>query len=157
MVLGVRVIQLLQWWSIPRRGWIIILAELAVIVTLASWVYSEYLNNTYFQSYVNNLSPILLPIVSVGFGISSATIATLLYFTIRNVRQQEEPKEEDLSRKRVSAKKTFKKPQVTSSRAEKAVSGALAIGPRARAPITGSYSPKRGTAQDSDNEEDETS
>ncbi len=63
-----------------------IVAELAAIITPASWVYSEYVNNTYFQSYVNNLPPILLPIVSVGFGITSATIGTLLYFTMRNMR-----------------------------------------------------------------------
>jgi hypothetical protein len=147
----------LQWWNIPRRGWIIILAELAVIVTLAGWVYSEYVNNTYFQSYVNGLSPILLPIVSVGFGISSATIATLLYFTMRNVRMKEGPREQDLSRKRGSAKKTIKKSQVSSSRKEQAVIGALLIGSKAMAPIAGSYSPKRGIAQDNENEEDESS
>jgi len=147
----------LQWWSIPRRGWIIILAELAVIVTLAGWVYSEYVNNTYFQSYVNGLSPILVPIVSVGFGIASATIATLLYFTMRNVRMKEEPREEDLPRKRGSAKKTIKKSQVSSSRTEQAVTGALFIGSKVRAPIAGSYSPKRAIAQDNENEEDESS
>jgi hypothetical protein len=146
----------LQWWNIPRRGWIIILAELAVIVTLAGWVYSEYVNNTYFQTYVNNLSPILLPIVSVGFGVSSATIATLLYFTMRNVRMKEGPREDDLPRKRASAKKTIKKSQVSSSRTEKAVTGALFIGSKARAPLAGSYSPKRGIAQDNENEEDES-
>jgi len=127
-----------------------------VIVTLAGWVYSEYVNNTYFQSYVNGLSPILLPIVSVGFGITSATVATLLYFTMRNVRMKEEPREEDPPRKRVAAKKTIKKSQVSSSRTEKAVTGALLIASKARAPTPGSYSPKRGIAQDSENEEDET-
>jgi hypothetical protein len=146
----------LQWWSIPRRGWIIILAELAVIVTFASSVYSEYVNNTYFQSYVNGMSPILLPIVSVGFGIASATIATLLYFTMRKVRTKEEPREEDLPRKRASAKKIIKKSQVSSSRTEQAVTGALLIGSKARAPTAGSYSPKRRIAQDNENEEDES-
>ena len=146
----------MQWWSIPRRGWIIILAELALIVTLASWVYSEYVNNTYFQSYVNGLSPILLPIVSVGFGITSATIATLLYFTMRNVRQREGLREEDSPRRHVPARKTVKKPMITSSRTEKPTTGGLATGPRARPPVTGVSSSKRGTAQDSGNEEDET-
>jgi len=127
-----------------------------VIITLANWVYSEYVNNTYFQSYVNNLSPILLPIVSVGFGITSATIATLLYFTMRNMRQQEGPREEDLPRKRVPLKKTVKKPQAQPSKTEKSVTGALAPGPRARALISGSWSPRRGTTQDSANEEDES-
>jgi hypothetical protein len=146
----------LQWWSIPRRGWIIILAELAVIVTLGGWVYSEYVNNTYFQSYVNGLSPILLPIVSVGFGITSATIATLLYFTMRNIGQQEGPKVEDVARRHVPARKTLKKPIVTSSRTEKTTTGRLVIGPRARLPVTAVSSSRRGTAQDSGNEEDET-
>jgi len=105
---------------------------------------------------VNNLSPILLPIVSVGFGITSATIATLLYFTTRNVRQQEGPREEDFRRKRVPVRKTAKKPQAQPSKTEKSVTGTLAAGPRARAPISGSWSPRRGTAQDSGNEEDES-
>jgi hypothetical protein len=127
-----------------------------VIVTLASWVYSEYVNNTYFQSYVNGLSPILLPIVSVGFGISSATIATLLYFTMRNIRQQEGPQVEDVARRHVPARKTAKKTMVTSSRTEKPTTGGLAVGPRARPPATGVSSSKRGTALDSGSEEEET-
>ena len=107
------------------QGWIIILAQLAVIVTIASWVYSEYVNNAYFQSYVNGLSPILLPIVSVGFSISSATIPTLLYFTMRIVRRQDEPNEEDPPRKPVSEKKAIKKIQVSPSRTEKALTRAF--------------------------------
>ena len=145
----------MQWWSIPRRGWIIILAELAVIVTLAGWVYSEYVNNTYFQIYMNGLSPILLPIVSVGFGISSATIATLLYFTMRNVGQREGLREEDSPRRHVPARRAVKKPMVTSTRTEKPTTGGLAMGPRARPPVTGVSSSKRGTARDDGNEDDE--
>jgi hypothetical protein len=144
----------LQWWSIPRRGWIIILAELAVILTLAGWVYSEYVNNTYFQSYLNGLSPILLPIISVGFGISSATIATLLYFTMRNVRQREGLREEDSPRRHVPGMRAVKKTMVTSTRTEKPTTGGLAMGPRARPPVTGVSSSKRGTAQDSANEDE---
>ncbi len=126
-----------------------------MIATLSSWIYSEYVNNTYFQIYVNSLSPILLPIVSVGFGTASATIATLLYFTMRNVRRQDGPREEDLPRKRVPVKKTVKKPQAQPSKTEKSVKGALAPAPGARVPISGSWSPRRGL-QDSGNEEDES-
>ena len=126
-----------------------------MIVTLAGWVYSEYVNNTYFQSYVNGLSPILLPIVSVSFGITSATIATLLYFTMRNVRQREGLREEDSPRRHVPARKTVKKLMITSSRTEKPTTGGLAMAPRARPPVTVVSSSKRGTAQDSGNEEDE--
>ena len=146
----------MHWWSIPRRGWIIILAELAVIVTLAGWVYSEYVNNTYFQIYVNGLSPILLPIVSVGFGVSSATIATLLYFTMRNVRHREGLREEDSTRRHVPARRAVKKPMVTSTRTEKPTTGGLAMRPGARPPVTGVSSSNRGTAQDGGNEEDES-
>jgi hypothetical protein len=146
----------LQWWSIPRRGWIIILAELSVIAALAGWVYSEYVNNSYFQTYVNGLSPILLPIVSVGFGITSATIATLLYLTMRNTRQREGVREEDSPRRHASARKTVKKPVITSSRTEKPTMGGPRIGPRARPPVIGVSGSRRGTAQDSEDEEDET-
>src|SRR2546425_2361819 len=149
-------IQLLEWWNIPRRGWIIILAELVVIVTLASWVYSEYVNNSYFQSYVNSLSPILLPIVSVGFGITSATVATLLYFTMRSIRQREGRREEEAPRTRIPPKKTVKKPEVPFSRTERATTGAPATRPRARVPFTEVSSPKHGTARDRENEEDES-
>src|SRR5205807_4970102 len=90
---GVPVIQLLEWWSIPRRGWIIILTELVVIISLGSWVYAEYLSNSYFQSYINSLSPAIVPIISVAFGIASATVATLLYFTMRSIRQREGARE----------------------------------------------------------------
>ncbi len=127
-----------------------------MIVTLAGWVYAEYVNNTYFQTYVNSLSPILLPIVSVGFGITSATIATLLYFTMRNVRQRKGLREEDSPRRYVPVRRAVKKPMVTSTRTEKPTTGGLAMGPRARPPVTGVSSSKRGTAQDSGNDKDET-
>jgi len=146
----------LQWWSIPRRGWIIILAELAVIVTLASWVYSEYLNNTYFQSYLNGLSPILVPIISVGFGITSATVATLLYFTMRNVRQRGGPSEEDLDRKRVPAKKVVKKTPSSIFENRETRDRTVSDRARNRMPIAGVSSLRRRAARDSGNEEDES-
>ena len=152
---GVPVIQLLEWWSIPRRGWIIILTELAVIIGLSSWVYAEYLSNSYFQSYVNNLSPILVPVVSVGFGIASATVATLLYFTMRNVRKREAVKDEELSTRRGATKRTVKKPQASSPRSEKAT-GATTTVLRQRASITGGPTARRGTAQQSSDEDEQS-
>ena len=145
----------MEWWDIPRRGWIIILTELAVIVGLGGWVYSEYLNNPYFQIYVNSLSPILVPIVSVGFGIASATVATVLYFTMRNITQRGGLKEDELSRTRGPAKKTGKKPQISSSRSEKPVTGGLAAAPKSK-PIAGTSSLRRGTAPASRADEDES-
>jgi len=146
----------LEWWNIPRRGWIIILGELAVIIGLGGWVYAEYLNNSYFQGYVNSLSPILIPIVSVGFGIASATAATVLYFTMRNVRLKEGLEGEDSVRRRGAEKKTVKKPQVSSSRSERGGKGGIGMAPRPKPAIAGGSSAKRGTIQDSNHDEDES-
>ncbi|HEX9197539.1 MAG TPA: hypothetical protein VF906_07075 [Candidatus Bathyarchaeia archaeon] len=118
-------------------------------------MYSEYLNNPYFQIYVNSLSPILVPIVSVGFGIASATVATVLYFTMRNITQRGGLKEDELSRTRGPAKKTGKKPQISSSRSEKPVTGGLAAAPKSK-PIAGTSSLRRGTAPASRADEDES-
>lgn len=62
-----------------------------MIVVLGLWVVSEYLNNAYFQSYVNSLAPIVVPILSVAFGVTSATVATFLYFGMKKVQSQEVP------------------------------------------------------------------
>ncbi len=126
-----------------------------MIIGLGSWVYAEYLSNSYFQSYVNNLSPILVPVVSVGFGIASATVATLLYFTMRNVRKREGVKDEELSTRRGSTKRTVKRPQASSPRGEKAT-GASTTVPRQRASITGASGVRRGTAQQSTDEDEQS-
>ena len=125
-----------------------------MIIGLSSWVYAEYLSNSYFQSYVNGLSPILVPVVSVGFGIASATVATLLYFTMRNVRKREGVKDEELSTRRGSTKRILKKQQASSSRSEKAAGSSIMV-PRQRASIAGASSVRRGTAQQSSDENDQ--
>jgi hypothetical protein len=153
---GVWSIQLLEWWNIPRRGWIIILSELAVIVGLAGWAYSEYLNNAYFQTYVNGLSPVLVPIVSVGFGITSATVATLLYFTIKNMKQRERPREEDASTRRSSPKKTIKKRPGSASAREKTSTGTPAAGQNTKGPVGVAFRSKRGGTQPSSGETSES-
>ena len=124
-----------------------------MIIGLGSWVYAEYLSNSYFQSYVNSLSPVLVPIISVGFGIASAMVATLLYFTMRNVRKREGVKDEELSTRRGPTKRTIKKPQVSSARSEK-VAVAITTVPRQRASIAGTSSVRRGTAPQSSDEDD---
>ena len=124
-----------------------------MIIGLSSWVYGEYLSNSYFQNYVNGLSPILVPVVSVGFGIASATVATLLYFTMRNVRKREGVKDEEVSTRRGSTKRPLKKPQASSPRSEKAA-GATNTTPRQRASIAGASSVRHGTAQRSSDEDD---
>ena len=134
-----------------------ILGELAVIIGLAAWVYSEYVNNSYFQSYVNSLSPIFVPIMSVGFGMTSATVATMLYFTMTNIRGTEGAREEDLTRRRVPAKKTARKPQVASPRSERTATGGLSLVPRSRGLVAGTSGSKRLAAQGGRDEEDESS
>jgi hypothetical protein len=142
---GVQAIQLLEWWKIPRRGWIIILGELAVIISLGSWVYSEYVNNPYFQIYVNSLSPILVPIISVSFGIISATVATLLYFTMRNIRRRDHSKQEELHTKRGAIKETAKKPQASTSRSKRTSTEAVSLVPKTKTMGFGTASQKRGS------------
>jgi len=127
-----------------------------VIVGLGGWVYSEYLNNPYFQNYVNSLSPILVPIVSVGFGIASASVATVLYFTMRNIKQREGLKEDEPSRTRGPTKKTGKKPQISPSRSEKPVAGGLATVPKPKGLNVGTPALRRGTAPASRTDEQES-
>jgi hypothetical protein len=124
-----------------------------VILSLGGWVYSEYLNNTYFQSYVNNLSPVLVPIVSVGFGLASATIATLLYFTVRNARRKEGLRDDNLTRRKIQAKKMIGKIQVASPRSDQA-SGEQGVGSRSKLHPVGSYVARRGTRVGDRDDED---
>src|SRR5947199_1905446 len=90
-----------------------ILGELAVITSLSVSLYATYLTNIYFQAYVNSLSPILVPLLSVAFGISSASIATYLYLGMKRIRISQEP--EGPFKKRIQHRKTPKRPTQPSS------------------------------------------
>lgn len=147
--------RLLEWWNIPRRGWVIILTQLAIIITLGSWVYAEYVNNAYFQSYVNSLSPILVPIVSVSFGLASATVATMLYFTMRSVRQRGGVRQAEQNGKRGPAKKIVKRSQVSTVRGERVGTVEMTMMPKLKAGTAGTSLPKRGRALESGDKEDE--
>jgi hypothetical protein len=81
--------------------------ELGIIASLSSWLYLTYLNNVYFQTYVDSLSPVLVPILSVAFGISSASIATYLYLGMKRIRTLKEP--EAPIKKRVQSRRTSKR------------------------------------------------
>jgi hypothetical protein len=96
---------------------------------------------------MNSLSPILVPILSVGLGIASATAATLLYFTMRNIRQREGTTTEDIPRRRVLAKKTVKKAQVPSSKIEKAAAGTMTVTPRPKGVNAETSGPRRGASK----------
>jgi len=97
----------LTWWNFPKKAWLIIIGELVVITSLSVSLYTTYLSNVYFQSYVNSLSPILVPILSVAFGISSASIATYLYLGMKRIRAFQEP--EVSVKKRAQQRKTSKR------------------------------------------------
>jgi hypothetical protein len=98
----------LNWWNFPRKAWLIILGELSVIAFLSVSFYITYLNNVYFQTYVDSLSPILVPTLSVAFGISSASIATYLYLGMKRIRTFQEP--EAPVKKRAQQRRTSKRP-----------------------------------------------
>src|SRR5256712_4296057 len=112
-ILEVSKIGYLTWWNFPKKAWLIIIGELAVITSLSVWLYLTYLNNIYFQTYANSLSPILVPILSVAFGISSASIATYLYLGMKRIRTSQDPGV--LVKKRVQQRKTVKRPLQSSS------------------------------------------
>jgi len=79
-----------------------------IIASLTGWLYSTYLNDVYFQTYVDSISPLLVPVLSVAFGISSASIATYLYLGMKRVRALQEP--ETPVKKRVQSRRTSKRP-----------------------------------------------
>src|SRR6266571_2561634 len=97
----------LTWWNFPKKAWLIIIGELAIITSLSVALYITYLSNVYFQTYVNSLSPILVPVLSVAFGISSASIATYLYLGMKRIRTLQEP--ETPVKKRIQQRKTPKR------------------------------------------------
>ena len=57
---------------------------------LAASLVSEYFSNIYYQNYVNSISPILIPVLSVAFGATSATIAIKLYIGVQKIRSLQE-------------------------------------------------------------------
>jgi hypothetical protein len=86
---------------------------MGIIASLAGWLYSTYLNNVYFQIYVDSLSPVLVPVLSVAFGISSASIATYLYLGMKRIRILQEPGVP--VKKRALHRRTTKRPQQPST------------------------------------------
>ena len=107
--LGVWTIGYLTWWNMPRRAWVIILTELGVIIIFSAGFASEYLNNTYFQNYVNSIVPILIPVISVTFGVCSATVATFLYFGTRRITQTLDTETVAQAKRRTHTRKTVRK------------------------------------------------
>jgi hypothetical protein len=98
----------LTWWSFPKKAWLIIIGELAIITSLSISLYITYLTNVFFQEYVNSLSPVFVPVLSVAFGISSASIATYLYLGMKRIRTFQEPGV--AVKKRIQQRKPSKRP-----------------------------------------------
>ncbi len=92
----------------PKRAWVLILAQFAIILFLAASLVSNYFNNIYYQNYVNSISPILIPVLSIAFGATSATIAIKLYLGVRKIRSLQE--EVDSQGRRRSQSKRPKRP-----------------------------------------------
>jgi hypothetical protein len=80
-------VNLLEWWEIPRKAWIIILSQSILVLFLSSWLLSEYLNNPFMQQYLANLAPTIVPILSLAFGATAAMTATTLYLRFRKLKQ----------------------------------------------------------------------
>jgi hypothetical protein len=73
---------------------------------------------------------------------------------MRNIRLRDEPKE-DASKRRGASKKAIKKPPISSSKAERSVTGSLTMVQRQQASTFGTPGPKRGTGRGGSDEEDE--
>ena len=77
---------ILEWWELPRKAWIIILGQTALVLFLSSWLLAEYLNNPFMQQYLTNLAPTIVPILSLAFGATAAMTATTLYLRFRKLK-----------------------------------------------------------------------
>jgi hypothetical protein len=102
-------VALLEWWSIPRRAWMIILVELCGLVVLSGSLVSQYVNDIYFQNYVNSITPLLVPVVSVSFGVVSASTATFLYLRMKALQSPTEEVAEDEEYKQRGQKRAARK------------------------------------------------
>jgi len=78
---------ILEWWELPRKAWIIILGQTALVLFLSSWLLAEYLNNPFMQQYLTNLAPTIVPILSLAFGATAAMTATTLYLRFRKLKE----------------------------------------------------------------------
>ncbi len=77
------------WKTIPGFAKTIILLEMVVIFFLSFWIFQEFENNVYLQSYVNSLlqssGVTLVALGSVGF---FSAVAVLLYVKLHRTRKE---------------------------------------------------------------------
>jgi hypothetical protein len=76
------------WKSIPGFAKIVMLLQTLVISFLSFWIYQEYLNNAYFQAYVNgSLQASLTGIILVSIG-SFTIVGLVLFGKLRSARRE---------------------------------------------------------------------
>src|SRR3989304_2557401 len=77
----------LEWWRIPKTGWLVILTQLSIILFFTGWVYQEAQYNSYFQAYLNSVSPLVTAVLIVALAITAAPTISILRRRIRRVQQ----------------------------------------------------------------------
>ena len=77
----------LEWWRIPKTGWLIILTQLSVILFFTGWVYQEAQYNSYFQAYLNSVLPLVTAVLIVALAITTAPTISILRRRIRRTQQ----------------------------------------------------------------------
>src|SRR5205807_9170657 len=77
------------WNSIPGFAKILILLQFLVILFMSFWIYQEYVNNVYLQSYVNfNLQGAsFTAIVLISIGLFTI-VAVALYAKLQSTRKE---------------------------------------------------------------------
>ena len=77
------------WKSIPGFAKVLILVQFLVILFMSFWIYQEYLNNVYLQTYVNgNLQVVSFTgIVLIAIGLFTI-VAVAMYTKLRSTRKE---------------------------------------------------------------------
>jgi len=117
---------ILEWWELPRKAWIIILGQSALVLFLSSWLLAEYLNNPFMQQYLTNLAPTIVPILSLAFGATAAMTATTLYLRFRKLKEANDRLDTilcSLKARRPPRKRIPQKPLTTKTKDEQQPSG----------------------------------
>jgi len=117
---------ILEWWELPRKAWIIILGQSALVLFLSSWLLAEYLNNPFMQQYLTNLAPTIVPILSLAFGATAAMTATTLYLRFRKLKEANDRLDtipRSIQARRAPRKRIPQKPLTTKTKDEQQPSG----------------------------------
>jgi hypothetical protein len=76
------------WNSIPRFVKILVLVQSLANLFMGFWIYQEYLNNPYLQSYVNGFFRGSLGAIILGLTGLSAIVVVGLYAKLRGARRK---------------------------------------------------------------------